>query len=243
MAIVAKMRRRLSFYRCVMKASSAGDREVIGSLKDAISRTIFGSDEALFGLIEARRSELESNSSVVEFVDFGAGTGRPGEKTVSHLARASKDKNWGRLLYRICKSINAKSSLELGTCVGISGSYIAGGSIALTSIEGDPTLGKISQTTFEQVNVTARCEIGPFTEVLPKVLPQIKPIDFAFIDGHHDGQATIEYFDAIKPFLAERAIVIFDDIAWSDSMAEAWHKIRDDQRTWMDLRQIGIVAL
>ena len=48
------------------------------------------------------------------------------------------------------------------------------------------------------------------------------PIDFAFIDGHHEKLATIHYFNRLVPKLSPGALVVFDDISWSFDMRECW---------------------
>ena len=80
---------------------------------------------------------------------------------------------------------------------------------------------------------------------LDKVLNEHKPIDFAFIDGHHDEDATITYFEQIQPYLSEKSILIFDDISWSDGMRKAWKRIEGSEkvRISLDLRVIGICIL
>ena len=54
------------------------------------------------------------------------------------------------------------------------------------------------------------------------VLEEMRPVDFIFIDGHHDEQATIGYFEQVRPWLADRNAIVFDDIDWSDGMRAAW---------------------
>ena len=83
---------------------------------------------------------------------------------------------------------------------------------------------------------------GPFWETLSYQLNNNNPIDYIFIDGHHEGQATIRYFSQIKPYLSPSAIVVFDDINWSDSMNQAWASIKADEifSYTVDLSRIGI---
>ena len=54
------------------------------------------------------------------------------------------------------------------------------------------------------------------------------PFGLAFIDGHHDGDATIDYFNQIKPTLTKNAVVMFDDIDLYTDMARAWSEIQRD---------------
>ena len=70
------------------------------------------------------------------------------------------------------------------------------------------------------------------------------PVDYLFIDGHHDRDATIRYFRDAATHLADHAVVIFDDISWNDGMREAWRTIRQDHNicTSVDLGPMGIVV-
>jgi predicted O-methyltransferase YrrM len=52
--------------------------------------------------------------------------------------------------------------------------------------------------------------------------------DLIFLDGHHDGTATLDYFEQIKNLAHQDSLVIIDDIHWSKSMTAAWHKIIKD---------------
>jgi len=57
------------------------------------------------------------------------------------------------------------------------------------------------------------------------------PVDFIFIDGHHDEQATKDYVTMVLPFLASQAVAIFDDINWSEGMKRAWSSIAAGPRS------------
>lgn len=74
------------------------------------------------------------------------------------------------------------------------------------------------------------------------VLQNSKSINFVFMDGHHDSHTTLSYFGQIQPFLTEKAIVVFDDVAWSSDMAEAWHTIARDDRVELALN-LGVMGL
>jgi predicted O-methyltransferase YrrM len=65
------------------------------------------------------------------------------------------------------------------------------------------------------------------------------------VDGHHDRDATIGYFNALLPRLAEDAVLVFDDIDWSAGMRDAWRVIRQDGRIRLavDLAKLGVVVV
>lgn len=240
--MLKNLRNRAGYARSIRNASSGGAVEKLEAIRSILSSSHPASEET-FKAIEQRRKQLQRDETSVEFVDHGAGSGRATTSmTVSHLAKASKNKFWGQLLYRICAAVNADTSLELGSCVGLSGSYIAAGSKSLVTVEGDRTLSRIAQDTFDGLGLNARCVQGAFREVLEGVLAPMDAISFAFIDGHHDGDATLEYLKMIKPKLQDGAIVVFDDIKWSPSMEEAWDDIRADSKAWLDIRQLGIAT-
>ena len=86
---------------------------------------------------------------------------------------------------------------------------------------------------------------GRFQDTLHQVLNENSPIDYAFIDGHLDGIATINYFEQIIPLCKDRAMLIIDNISWSPSMKKAWNIIEADERIKisLNLRQLGICII
>ncbi|HEX7116836.1 MAG TPA: class I SAM-dependent methyltransferase [Steroidobacter sp.] len=57
-----------------------------------------------------------------------------------------------------------------------------------------------------------RRESGRFDDVLPGVLSEMGSVDYVFIDGHHEEEATNRYFELVRPYLSDIAVVVFDDI-------------------------------
>lgn len=64
-----------------------------------------------------------------------------------------------------------------------------------------------------------------FDDALDEILPDIEPIDFLFIDGHHEKIATIHYWQRIRSKLSDGAVVVFDDISWSQDMRDGWNEL------------------
>jgi hypothetical protein len=54
------------------------------------------------------------------------------------------------------------------------------------------------------------------------LLANMQNMDMVFIDGHHEKRATIHYFERLSSYLNPGAIVIFDDISWSQDMRDGW---------------------
>jgi predicted O-methyltransferase YrrM len=211
--------------------------------------------------VENLRADMTASED--EFVrhDYGAGgststrtrsemeAGVPTEETLGHFARkASKPRFWCLFLFRLVRTAEPHTCIEMGAAVGISGAYQAAalalnGSGTLTSLEGDPTLAKITRGNFERLGLDhADVVPGRFDQTLRNVLTERQPVDYVFVDGHHDHDATLEYFELILPFLSDSAILVFDDVAWSAGMKKAWASIAGDARVTatVDLGQIGV---
>jgi len=81
-----------------------------------------------------------------------------------------------------------------------------------------------------------------FDDRLPEVLPTFTDVDLAWIDGHHEKDPTLRYFDALKPSLKPGAVVLCDDIAWSPDMDEAW-RILSTTEGFSDTVHLGSFGL
>lgn len=114
----------------------------------------------------------------------------------------------------------------------------------LVTIEGRPEVAAIASRTIASLALGSHVDarVGWFAEVLDDVLSEIDDLDYAFIDGHHEGAATLDYFRRISPRLEGGGIVVIDDIAWSNDMRAAWDAIRSDDGTAdaVDLGQLGV---
>ena len=202
-----------------------------------------------YKIIERHSNKLQKNKESIEINDFGAGSHRlqTKQRIIGKIAHTSlSPKKYAQLLFRICRHLQPINILEIGTSLGISGTYIAAGSPngQVITLEGSPNIAKIAQNTFESCNVSnISIHIGNFADTLSPALKQLNHIDFAFIDGNHTKQATLEYFELIYPYCNEHSVLIFDDIYWSRDMHEAWKTIRADSRVSLslDIFKLGIV--
>ena len=214
--------------------------------------------------IEAvRRANMRSNK-VISYTDYGARDpgdvlsaaemerGLTVQRKVSSICRiASKGRSSCALLFSLVRQLRPQSCVEMGTCLGISSSYIAAGltlngSGVLVTLEGSAEIANVARENFAslQLNV-ASIVVGPFHETMQLALSAAAPVDFMFVDGHHDEQATKRYFSTALDFLAESAVIVFDDINWSDGMKKAWAAIASDPRSvWsFAVSDFGIVLI
>lgn len=243
-------------------------RDPIGArIAQAVSATMndqLSDEEAAWSdRIEALRERLQEDTTPLEGLDFGAGSpsanrtqevmasGVEWQKTVREVARASKNRKCGVLLLQLVRTFQPKSALELGTCLGISASYQAAGLALngegmLTTLEGAASLAEWSAKHFAELGLqNVNVVQGPFHTTLEPTLESLGTIDYAFIDGHHDGAATLKYFEQIRPYLADPALVVFDDIRWSKSMQSAWKRVVAEPkvRVAIDLFHTGVAYI
>ena len=101
----------------------------------------------------------------------------------------------------------------------------------ITTLEADAARIAVARRLLDDLGLTRVLIIeGRFHDTLSGVLDRSEAIDMAFIDSHYEEEATVEYFHAIAPSLRGGAIVVFDDIDWSDGMARAWRRVGRDDR-------------
>ncbi|NJW53676.1 O-methyltransferase [Salinimicrobium oceani] len=64
-----------------------------------------------------------------------------------------------------------------------------------------------------------------------------------YIDGNHQKEATLSYFEKLLPTVHNDSVMIFDDIHWSAGMEEAWEEIKahPEVRVTIDTFQWGLV--
>jgi predicted O-methyltransferase YrrM len=233
------------------------------ALRETLNQHISVEEQKWIDLIEQRRSFLLNSDQEIAVIDYGAGNsdsnrtkeemkkGVESTALLANICQASKPKFWGTFLFKMLRKLEPSSCVELGSCVGISASYLTA---ALTinekgelfSLEGSPEIANIAKETLENLNLRNGSIItGPFHQTLKSVLESAKPIDFFFNDGHHDHDAVIQYFNESLPNLSDEAIIVFDDISWSTGMRKAWTEIEDDERVGasIDLKAIGIVLV
>lgn len=199
--------------------------------------------------VEALRGELAADLTPLEVLDFGAGIpGDPRSEQEMHQGvittepvrdlhvRASSGHRKGARLFAVTRAVKPQVVLELGTNLGVSAACIAaamevdGGPGRLYTIEGAPAVADRASLAVKSAGLGDRTEVltGRFVDVLPDLLASSGTIDLAFIDGHHDGDATLDYYRTIREHSRPGAVLAFDDIKWSPSMRNAWSTISKD---------------
>jgi len=151
-----------------------------------------------------------------------------------------------KLIYRLAKNTQAKSVIELGTCLGITTAYLAktDSQTKVITIEGCPQTAEVAKKNFLDLDLeNIELHVGNFDLILPDIIARQRSLDFVYIDGNHRKDATLNYFKWCLPKVTENSLLIFDDIYWSEGMKEAWAEIKNhpDVTVTIDLFWIGLV--
>ena len=165
-------------------------------------------------------------------------------KDIARTSLASRKE--AQLLFRLVNFLQPRCSVELGTSLGITASYIASASskICLTTIEGSENIAAEAQKVFEKLRLkNIRQVVGNIDVCLPQFLKEADVVDFAFLDANHTEKATLRYFMQLLPHCGQKTVLVLDDIHYSVGMNNAWRAIcrLPEVTAAMDLWDLGIV--
>lgn len=188
------------------------------------------------------------NTAEVTINDLGAKSPHFKKETriISKVAETSlSPATYCRLYDRIIHYIDATNILELGTSMGITTLYLAQKNNAhVTTFEGSPSMINMALTHFEQFD-TKNIELveGNLDSELSNYLLNPAKIDFALMDANHRYEPTLRYFNLLSRRMADKGLIVIDDIYYSAEMKRAWTELSNHQLVYgsVDLFRCGIL--
>lgn len=179
-------------------------------------------------LKKIRKSVLD-DTQIIYVTDFGKGSRifQSQERMVSAIAKnAGVSFKRQKLLFRVANYFQPQTILELGTSVGLGTSALSLGNpkAKITTVEGCPNTAQIAANTFQvfQCN-NIQLHNSTFEEFFENYRTPI--YDLIYIDGNHDKENTLRYFELLLQKIHNNSLIIFDDIYWSKGMTAAWEEI------------------
>jgi len=179
-------------------------------------------------VLDAYRNSLLTSEETIFVTDFGTGSKvfKNNQRKVKDIAKhVGITRKRQQLLFRISHYFDYKSSLELGTSLGLATIALAiHKNNKVTTIEGCEHTANIAIKQLDAFGSTSvQIQVGDFEEVLQKYTDT--NFDIIYIDGNHNKESTLNYFELLLPFAHKDTLFIFDDIYWSKGMTEAWKEI------------------
>jgi predicted O-methyltransferase YrrM len=201
-----------------------------------------------FAEIENVRNNLLNSSLEIEVKDLGAqSTHFKNEKrALSKVAETSiSPRALCELLFRLVNYMEATSILELGTSAGVTSLYLAKQPQSkVVTFEGNKALINIARTNFESFETrNIKLIEGNLDITLSDYLQNPAKIDFVLMDANHRYEPTVRYFNLLTKRIAQKGIIVLDDIYHSEEMAKAWKELSRHELVYgsVDLFRCGIL--
>jgi predicted O-methyltransferase YrrM len=216
---------------------------------DFYAKVIKGkSDPTEFADVEKLRDNMLHNRTEVYTNDFGAGskTLKKEKHTLEDIAATCLNSEEYALLFnRLLHYIEAKRVVELGTSLGITTLYVAKKrDCHVSTFEGSHSMINVALTNFEYLDVT-NIELieGNIDTTLPVFLENPAKLHFVLMDANHQYEPTIRYFNLLTRRMADKGIIVIDDIHWSPGMQKAWDELRHHELVYgsVDLFRCGLL--
>jgi predicted O-methyltransferase YrrM len=202
-----------------------------------------------YALLKDYRNKLLSSREIIEVKDLGAGSRvfKSDKRKIAAIAKnAGISSKRQRLLFRLANYFKPENSLELGTSLGLATAAMALGntSAKVTTIEGCPATAKVAEAHFSLLklkNIQLKNKI--FEDFFLE--EHTKKYDLVYIDGNHNKEKTLQYFEELLKHTTKDSVLIFDDIYWSATMTEAWEEIKEHPKVTVTIDSFfwGIVCL
>jgi predicted O-methyltransferase YrrM len=170
-----------------------------------------------------------------------------------HAMMASSFARKGRLLAAVVRFMRPGRVLELGTAYGLSALFLAQ---ALRPVEGTLLTLERSHPQVDIARELLAREHPDAVEVREAIGKDAagdlggEEFGFLFHDAEHSERAYVEDFEAFLPHLAPGAVVLFDDIRWSDPHSavptttyRGWRRVAEHARVRRAVELDGLYGL
>ena len=132
----------------------------------------------------------------------------------------------GQMFTWLASAVGDPTIIEFGTAFGVSGMYwLAGiGEGHLYTFEPNEDWANYAAGNLAAISPRHTLTRGTFEENGPDVI-KARSADIAFIDAIHTSEFVYSQFEILKPLMKNHALILFDDINFSDDMRQCWTNI------------------
>jgi len=217
------------------------------ALSEVVERRVEPGERDRIARIEALRADFP------KLAPLPAGSLGPDSPTfdlASFGVKSSKPPIWDLLLFKLVRTLRPKVLLELGTCLGLSACYQSAAlelndEGRILTVEGYPAFAAIAKDNLRSAGMTrAEVRVGWHEEALPGLLKDMGLIDYIFLDGQHEDEPNWRLMQLLRPRLAPGAVVVVDDIRWSEDMERFWKRVCELPEVCIsiDMKQVGLLV-
>ena len=154
--------------------AGAVSKSLSNALRTTLEDDITLEEKSWIDRIESLRKELNSSTTEISMVDYGAGSsdldltdeqmyqGRLVTRTISDISRScSKPYLWCLLLFKLIREFRPSVCVELGTCLGVSACYQAAALKLnqrgkIITLEGAESLASLAKQNVDRAKVNPR---------------------------------------------------------------------------------------
>jgi predicted O-methyltransferase YrrM len=147
------------------------------------------------------------------------------------------DAEVGALLRVLATAVGARRILEIGTCIGYSGIWLAGAlppDGMLITMEKDPARAQVARANFERAGLADRVSIIVGDAQL-KIVKVAGPFDLIFQDGAKPLYNAL--LDPLVSLLRPRGLLVTDNVLWDGEVVPGF--VPEPQRNEADTRAIA----
>lgn len=180
------------------------------------------------------RLALETNKLGPQPLWTGYGSNNAGDSTrIPDVVRTSDV--MGDFYTCLVKKRRPQIIAEFGTAFGVSGMYFLAGletnkEGVLLTFDPNHVWAELARKNLSEISNRFNLTIGTFEENIDNCLPKSRTIDIAFIDAIHTKEIVIPQINIVVKKSSPKALIILDDINFSESMKECWEEVSSDKR-------------
>lgn len=204
----------------MVKTSVSGDDDIHSRRFSRLVNTL--SDIPPLDFLAAQDLALLADSHQTNLAPWQAGVNWIGDAAL-HFRWSSSLGVKGRILATVVRIMQSETCLEIGTAYGMSAAFILemlqamGDNGHLTTIEAVSSIFDVSSKILgARYGERVTCLCGWAQDALNMVVETLTNVDFVFHDAGHSRDDYVRDFTIILPVLKPGAVVLIDDIRWSD---------------------------
>ena len=206
-------------------------------------------NQSLVSKVEQITRKMKSDKRLILVNDPGYKSVKSEIRKVSDIARRSTaSPKYGRLLSNMAANFGKPLIIELGTSLGISTLYMALSckDAKIITIEACKKTAAMARLNFIEAGLNNITVFeGSFDEMLFKLsITNVNP-GLIFINGTHQKEAVLKYFNKLSEISDSKTVFIIDDIYYSKEMADAWEELKSNKKVSVsvDIFSMGILFL